>query len=94
MRHKTSCGVPAARCRIAVTESFPTTSVAHAPQDQNRQLRVPKTRQPARVRYLPQPVDQRRRHRQRANPTGVYREFGPPQRQIGEVANNRADQGR
>ncbi|MCW2690339.1 MAG: hypothetical protein JWR37_5229 [Mycobacterium sp.] len=30
MRCRTSCGVRAAHCRIAATESFPTTSVAHA----------------------------------------------------------------
>jgi hypothetical protein len=47
---------------------------------------VAKTPQPPLVRYLPQSVG---RHRQRVNPGSTA---SIPQGQIGEVANNRADQ--
>jgi hypothetical protein len=58
-RCRTYCGVRAANCRIAVTESLPVTSVAHAVQHQNNQQRMPQTPQPARIGDLPQPVEQR-----------------------------------
>jgi hypothetical protein len=68
-------------------------------QDKDHQQRVPKTPQPPRVGHLSEPVEQRRRHRQRINghrPRGdrVRGEFGFPQGQIGEVVNNRVDRGR
>ena len=60
---------------------------------------MPTTTQPPRIGYPPQPVKQRRRHRQRASShttrgNRTPGKFGFPQRQIGEVANNRADRGR
>ena len=68
-------------------------------QNQDHQEWMPKTPLPTRITHLPQPIEQRRRHRQRVSShrIQVYRagsEFRLPQGQIGEVVNNRADRGR
>jgi hypothetical protein len=68
-------------------------------QHQDHQQRVSKTPQPPRVRHPLEPVEQRRRDRQRVNShrihTGRVRgELGFPQRQISEVVNDMVNRGR